>query len=67
MDGLSCVKLIREYEQQKNLKRTPIIIQTADPRESQRRICLEAGCDEFLQKPLDRDCITLAKQLIEGK
>jgi CheY-like chemotaxis protein len=28
MDGISCVKQIREYESANNLKRTPIIIQT---------------------------------------
>jgi two-component system sensor histidine kinase BarA len=28
MDGISCVKQIREYETQHGLKRTPIIIQT---------------------------------------
>jgi CheY-like chemotaxis protein len=30
MDGISCVKFIREFEQQHNLKRTPIIIQTGN-------------------------------------
>jgi len=66
MDGISCVKQIREYESARGLKRTPIIIQTADTRESQRTICLEAGCDEFLSKPLDRACISLAKALMEA-
>jgi CheY-like chemotaxis protein len=28
MDGISCVKQIREFEAQGGLKRTPIIIQT---------------------------------------
>jgi CheY-like chemotaxis protein len=65
MDGVSCVKLIREYETSHGLKRTPIIIQTADTRESQRNICLEAGASEFLSKPLDKACISLAKELME--
>jgi len=64
MDGISCVKQIREFESLNGLKRTPIIIQTADNRESQRSICLEAGCDEFLSKPLDKACISLAKELM---
>ncbi|PRP83572.1 hypothetical protein PROFUN_09121 [Planoprotostelium fungivorum] len=67
MDGISCMKQIREYEAQHNLKRTPIIIQTADPRDSQKAVCIEAGCDEFLPKPLDKSAISLAKQLMEAK
>jgi len=67
MDGISCVKQIREFESLNSLKRTPIIIQTADNRESQRSICLEAGCDEFLSKPLDKACISLAKELMEAR
>jgi len=67
MDGPTCVKQIREYESARSLKRTPIIIQTADTRESQRVHCLEAGCDEFLAKPLDKSCISLAKELLEAR
>jgi len=65
MDGPTCVKQIREFEGLHGIKRTPIIIQTADNRESQRTICLEAGCDEFMSKPLDKACISLAKELME--
>jgi len=64
MDGISCVKLIREHEGIHGLKRTPIIIQTTVS-ESQRNICLEAGASEFLCKPLDKACISLAKELME--
>lgn len=67
MDGISCVKQIREHETAHGLRRTPIIIQTADVRESQRSVSLEAGCDEFMQKPLDRSCISLAKELMQQR
>jgi len=67
MDGIACMKQIREYEALHNLKRTPIIIQTADPRDSQKAVCVEAGCDEFLPKPLDKSAISLAKQLMEAR
>eukprot|EP01118_Nematostelium_gracile_P000593 TRINITY_DN10655_c0_g1_i1.p1 TRINITY_DN10655_c0_g1~~TRINITY_DN10655_c0_g1_i1.p1 ORF type:complete len:366 (+),score=56.53 TRINITY_DN10655_c0_g1_i1:50-1147(+) len=65
MDGVSSVKLIREHEINNNLKRTPIIIQTATNNESQRSICLEAGASEVLSKPLDRAAVSLAKELME--
>jgi len=65
MDGIECVKQIREQETQKGLRRTPIIIQTADTRQSNRNVCLEAGCDEMLIKPLDKECISLAKELMQ--
>eukprot|EP01119_Soliformovum_irregulare_P025569 TRINITY_DN9511_c0_g1_i1.p1 TRINITY_DN9511_c0_g1~~TRINITY_DN9511_c0_g1_i1.p1 ORF type:complete len:372 (-),score=74.38 TRINITY_DN9511_c0_g1_i1:74-1189(-) len=66
MDGISCVKEIRGFETQNGLKPTPIIIQTADTRESQRNVCLEAGATEVLRKPLDNSCISLAKELMEN-
>lgn len=79
MDGISCIRQIREYEALHGLKPTPIIVQsgtslacfsphvpTADTRESQRVVSLEAGATEFLSKPIDKTCVSLAKELMEA-
>eukprot|EP01117_Protostelium_nocturnum_P020527 TRINITY_DN9278_c0_g1_i1.p1 TRINITY_DN9278_c0_g1~~TRINITY_DN9278_c0_g1_i1.p1 ORF type:complete len:402 (-),score=89.21 TRINITY_DN9278_c0_g1_i1:140-1345(-) len=66
MDGIQCVRHIREYEAIHNLKRTPIIIQTAGG-DSQKASAEEAGCDAILPKPLDHSAIALAKQLMEER
>eukprot|EP01111_Echinosteliopsis_oligospora_P017472 TRINITY_DN7585_c0_g1_i1.p1 TRINITY_DN7585_c0_g1~~TRINITY_DN7585_c0_g1_i1.p1 ORF type:complete len:500 (+),score=57.37 TRINITY_DN7585_c0_g1_i1:167-1666(+) len=66
MDGLTTTMLIRQYEGERGLKRTPIIIQSADTCESHRVLCLEAGGDEFLKKPLDRSAADIARQWLEA-
>ncbi len=47
MDGLACTQEIRRRG-----IRTPIIALTANAQESDRRICLDAGMDDFLSKPI---------------
>eukprot|EP01132_Coremiostelium_polycephalum_P004691 gene4691-5859_t len=65
MDGLTATMLIREYERERGLRRTPVIMQTADSRESHRMICLAAGCDDFMTKPLDKRIIERAWKLLK--
>lgn len=48
MDGLEATKLIREAEQTKKKPRTPIIAVTGI---SDRDTCLQAGMDDFMNKP----------------
>lgn len=38
----------------KRLKATAVVLITSEGKDADRRICLEAGCDQFLTKPLDR-------------
>lgn len=64
MDGLTSTMLIRKYEWERGLKRTPIIMQTADVREAHRQVCIEAGCDDFMTKPLDKRVVDRARELI---
>ena len=52
MDGFQAIKEIR---QQPDTRNTPIIALTANAFEEDREVCLAAGMDGFLTKPLDRD------------
>jgi CheY-like chemotaxis protein len=48
MDGLEATKLIREAEKAKKKQRVPIIAVTGI---SDRDTCLQAGMDDFMNKP----------------
>ncbi|GAM27609.1 hypothetical protein SAMD00019534_107850 [Acytostelium subglobosum LB1] len=67
MDGLTATMLIRDYEREKGLRRTPLIMQTADTEEGHRKVCLDAGCDDFMQKPLDKKVVDRATELLNFK
>jgi len=48
--------------------RVPIIALTANARDADQRTCLEAGCDSFLPKPVDRKRLLAAcAALLEGR
>lgn len=48
MDGLEATKLIRKHEKENKRKRVPIVAVTGI---SDRDTCLEAGMDDFMNKP----------------
>jgi CheY-like chemotaxis protein len=50
MDGYETTRRIRETD-----KNIPIIALTAHALEEERRLCLEAGCNDFLRKPVSRE------------
>ncbi|QJT07901.1 response regulator [Oceanidesulfovibrio marinus] len=54
LDGLSATRAIREEERQTGRRAVPIIALTAHALASERTRCLEAGCDEFVPKPVRR-------------
>jgi signal transduction histidine kinase/CheY-like chemotaxis protein len=48
MDGLEATKKIRAFN-----KKVPIIAQTAFVQENELEQCCEAGCDDYITKPID--------------
>ena len=56
MDGLDATKRIREIEaQRENKSHVPIIGVTASAMESDRKLCLDAGMDDYVAKPFQMD------------
>jgi len=52
MDGLSATKLLRQNE---HLRRIPVVALTAKAMKGDRENALKAGCDGYIQKPIDVD------------
>lgn len=60
MDGLSATRAIREREDATGEPRLPIVAMTAHAMKGDREMCLEAGMDEYVPKPLEKNALALA-------
>jgi CheY-like chemotaxis protein len=52
MDGLEATKIIRQKEKQSG-KHIPIIALTAQAIKGDQEICIRAGMDDYISKPID--------------
>ena len=54
MDGFEATKAIRAGEAKHERRRTPIIAVTAHAIEGYREMCIEAGMEDYITKPLKK-------------
>jgi signal transduction histidine kinase/CheY-like chemotaxis protein/HPt (histidine-containing phosphotransfer) domain-containing protein len=67
-DGYSAASEWRQYERAHQLPRLPIIAMTANAMAGDRQKCLDAGMDDYVPKPIDRQLLetTLKRWLQAG-
>jgi signal transduction histidine kinase/ligand-binding sensor domain-containing protein/DNA-binding response OmpR family regulator len=65
MDGYQATREIRACESAEGRRRTPIVALTADAMQGSDKLCIDAGMDGYLSKPIDRAKLAqaLAKHL----
>ena len=59
LDGYGATAKIRLWEAESSLPRLPIIALTADAFAEDQQHCIDAGMDDFLAKPVDRDALAI--------
>ncbi|MBF0155302.1 MAG: response regulator [Magnetococcales bacterium] len=51
LDGFEATRRLREWEKKVERRRTPVVALTAHVLKQSRQLCLDAGMDDYLQKP----------------
>jgi len=54
LDGYAATREIRSWEASSGTRRVPIVAVTANASEADRELCLTAGMDDFVAKPVER-------------
>lgn len=67
MDGLEATRRIRLWEEEKREYRTPIIALTAHALQEHRQKTMDAGCTEFLAKPIKKQALLSVIDLFAGR
>jgi PAS domain S-box-containing protein len=67
MDGLDATRRIRMWEKEKREYATPIIALTAHAFQEHRQKTMEAGCTEFLAKPIKKQALINIIDLFAGQ
>ena len=75
MDGLEATENIRHWEKKQteqhpeNSRQIPIVAMTANAMVGDRERCLDAGMDDYVSKPIERDVVfaMLAKWVRKGE
>jgi len=57
VDGFEATRRWRELEAHRGLPRTPVIALTGNADEADRRRCIDAGMDDVLAKPVNRQML----------
>lgn len=55
LDGLGSCRAIRAWEEAKQIDPTPVVALTANTQDEDRQLCVDAGMDGFLVKPIRRE------------
>ena len=67
MDGLEATRRIRAWEKDKREYKTPIIALTAHAFQEHRQKTMDAGCTEFLAKPIKKQALINIIDLFAGQ